>query len=73
MTELEALQRRVLQLEELFAHHEQLVQHLNETLVGLRADHDKLQATHIEQSRRLASLAEQQATPLDPDERPPHY
>lgn len=73
MTELEALQQRVVQLEELFSHNEQLVMELNQTLVALRADHDKLQAMCVEQNQRLAVVAERQAMPMDPDEKPPHY
>lgn len=73
MTELEALHQRIVQLEELFSHHEQLVQLLNETLVALRADHDKLQAMYVEQGQRLAAVVERQSMPMDADEKPPHY
>lgn len=73
MTEVEALRRRVVQLEELFSHHEQLVHQLNETLVALRADHDQLRAQYLEQGQRLAAVADRQATPMDPNEKPPHY
>ena len=73
MTEGEALRQRVVQLEELFSHHEQLVQQLNETLVALRADHDRLQAMCVEQGQRLAAMGEPQSTPMGPEEKPPHY
>ena len=74
MSETEALQRRIMQLEELFSHHEHLVYQLNEAVVQLRKDLARVEARCAEQDGKIRSLAERHVTQRDPiDEKPPHY
>ena len=74
MSETEPLQRRILQLEELFSHQEHLVHQLNEAVIELRNELARVEAKCNEQEGRIRSLAEQQVTARNPiDEKPPHY
>ena len=74
MSETEPLQRRIVQLEELFSHQEHLVYQLNEAVVQLRKDLANLEAKCTEQEGRLRSISENQETVRDPlEEKPPHY
>ncbi|MDA1053550.1 MAG: SlyX family protein [Planctomycetota bacterium] len=74
MSEMEPLQRRIVQLEELFSHQEHLVHQLNEAVVQLRKELTRVEAKCAEQESRIRSFAEHQMTERDPlDEKPPHY
>ena len=74
MSETESLRRRIVQLEELFSHHEHLVHQLNEAVIQLRKELARVEAKCNEQEDRIRSLAEQRADERDPrDEKPPHY
>ncbi len=68
------LQDRVTQLEETLTHHEHLVEQLNQVVIQLRADLEKMQAENEEQSRHLKWLMQNNSIIEDsPDEKPPHY
>lgn len=74
MSETEPLQRRIMQLEELFSHQEHLVHQLNEAVIDLRGELARVEAKCNEQEGRIRSLAEHRVTQRDPiDEKPPHY
>ncbi|HJN09840.1 MAG TPA: SlyX family protein [Pirellulaceae bacterium] len=76
MSDVDALLRRVVQLEELFSHHQHHVQQLNEVIVQLRGDLDALQIKYANQQSRLESLQERQAVAESEDladQKPPHY
>jgi uncharacterized coiled-coil protein SlyX len=74
MPETNQLEQRVVELEELFAHHERLVQQLNEVVVELRAELSIVQTQSFEQQARIRMLSENQESQGDPfDEKPPHY
>ena len=74
MSETEPLQRRIVQLEELFSHHEHLVHQLNEAVIQLRSELARVEAKCNEQEGRIRSLAEHQTTAREIlDEKPPHY
>ena len=76
MSDIEALLQRVVQLEELFSHHQHHVQQLNEVIVQVRDELDALQIKYANQQSRLESLQESQALAEreDPtDQKPPHY
>ena len=74
MSATEVLQRRVVQLEELFSHQEHTVQQLNDSVIQLRKELDQLEAKCNEQEGRIRSLAEGHEPTGDPlDEQPPHY
>ncbi len=76
MSDVDALVNRVVQLEELFSHHQHHVQQLNEVIVQLRGELDSLQIKYANQQSRLESLQESQAlaeTVDLADEKPPHY
>lgn len=74
MSETEALQRRIVRLEEIFSHQEHLVQQLNEAVVQLRQEVVRVDARCQEQERRIRSFAENQEAERDPlEEKPPHY
>ena len=76
MPEVDALRHRVLQLEELFSHHQHHVQQLNEVIVEVRRELDALHVKYAIQQRRLDTIQESQL-PADgvdlADEKPPHY
>ena len=67
------LEQRLQKLEEVATHQEHLLQQLNDVVVQLRGEHELLQARFHRQLSRLETLIESQASPLDPNERPPHY
>ena len=68
------LEKRVIQLEELYSHQQHLVQQLDEELVKLRSVIEKLEYRHVVQEDRLKWLIDNRL-PLDdiPNEKPPHY
>ena len=68
------LEKRVIQLEELYSHQQHLVQHLDEELVKLRSVIEKLEYRHVVQEDRLKWLIDNRLTLDDiPNEKPPHY
>lgn len=74
MSDIESLQRRIVQLEELFSHHEHLVHQLNQAVVQVRKELAVVEAKCKEQEGRIRSLRESQESERDPlDEKPPHY
>ena len=74
MSETEPLLRRIVQLEELFSHHEHLVHQLNDAVVQLRKELAAVEAKCREQEGRIRSISEHQETARDPlEEKPPHY
>ncbi len=74
MSETEPLLRRIVQLEELFSHHEHLVHQLNDAVVQLRKDLASVESKCREQASQLRSLSDHQETARDPrEEKPPHY
>ena len=67
------LEKRVIQLEELYSHQQHLVQQLDEELVKLRAVIEKLEYRHVVQEDRLKWLIDNRLTLDDiPNEKPPH-
>ena len=76
MSDIDALLQRVVQLEELFSHHQHHVQQLNEVIVRVRDELDALQIKYANQQSRLEALQESQ-TLADredlADQKPPHY
>jgi uncharacterized coiled-coil protein SlyX len=76
MPNIDTLQNRVVQLEELFSHHQHHVQQLNEVIVKVRDELDALKAKCAIQQSRLDSLSDSRsfAEDEDPaDQKPPHY
>lgn len=68
------LEKRVIQLEELYSHQQHLVQQLDEELVKLRSVIEKLEYRHVVQEDRLKWLIDNRLTLDDiPNEKPPHY
>ena len=68
------LEKRVIQLEELYSHQQHLVQQLEEELVKLRSVIEKLEYRHVVQEDRLKWLIDNRLTLDDiPNEKPPHY
>ena len=67
------LEKRVIQLEELYSHQQHLVQQLDEELVKLRSVIEKLEYRHVVQEDRLKWLIDNRLTLDDiPNEKPPH-
>ncbi len=64
---------RVTKLEELLAHQEHQFQQLNDSVLELLADHDRVKATLLERIAQLETHADNQSASFDPDEKPPHY
>ena len=74
MPQQQSPQERVERLEELFSHHQHMVQQLNEVIVQLRAEVENLKARAARYEARLQQVADKQASLDDqPDEKPPHY
>ena len=76
MPDNDTLLKRVVQLEELFSHHQHHVQQLNEVIVQMRDELDALKAKCAKQQSRLDSLSESRAFAEDEDladQKPPHY
>ena len=68
------LEKRVIQLEEIYSHQQHLVQQLDEELVKLRSVIEKLEYRHVVQEDRLKWLIDNRLTLDDiPNEKPPHY
>ena len=68
------LEKRVIQLEELYSHQQHLVQQLDEELVKLRSVIEKLEYRHVVQEDRLKWLIDNRLTLDDiPNEKPRHY
>ena len=64
---------RVTKLEELLAHQEHQFQQLNDSVLELLADHDRVKATLLERIAQLETHADNRSESFDPDEKPPHY
>lgn len=74
MSDLERLQHRVVQLEELFSHHQHHVQQLNDVIVQLRGELDVLQVKSANQQKALETIRASQSVEEDlADQKPPHY
>ncbi len=74
MSDVERLQKRIVQLEEVISHQENTVQKLNESVIDLRTELDRLETRFTQQEGRIRSLAEHHEASSDPlDEKPPHY
>ncbi len=68
-----SLADRVTKLEELLAHQEHQFQQLNESVLKLLVDHDRVKATLLQRIAQLETHADNQSASMDPDEKPPHY
>ncbi len=64
---------RVTKLEELLAHQEHQFQQLNDSVLRLLADHDRVKATLLQRIAQLETQGENRPATFDPDEKPPHY
>lgn len=76
MSEIDSLLKRVVQLEELFSHHQHHVQQLNDVIVNMRDELDALQIKCANQQSRLENLSDSQARAEGEDladQKPPHY
>ncbi len=73
MSEEQHLRDRVRQLEELLSHQQHVIQQLNEVVLQLRDDHDRLTSKLGHRLDRLEVQIEDQASSYDPNEKPPHY
>ena len=69
----EDLAKRITRLEELFAHHQHLVQQLNEVTVQLRADLAVLDKRAMAQQKQVDWLTQNSSQVDDREEKPPHY
>ena len=74
MSESKAFQVRITQLEETVLHQERLVEQLNEIVIQLRADLEKMETENEGQRRQVKWLTENNLIIEDrADEKPPHY
>jgi len=69
----QTLEQRLTQLEELFTHHQHLVQQLDEVTVQLRADLVTLDKRVSSQQKQLEWLTQNSSPIDDREEKPPHY
>ena len=68
-----SLADRVTKLEELVSHQEHQFQQLNESVLKLVADHDRMKAALKQRIDQLESQLAGGSSEFDPDEKPPHY
>jgi uncharacterized coiled-coil protein SlyX len=68
-----SLEQRILQLEELFMHQQNLVQQLNEVAIELRNDVDSLSKQLKTHGKQLGWLNQNTSVIEDREEKPPHY
>ena len=74
MSESKAFQVRITQLEETVLHQERLVEQLNEIVIQLRADLEKMETENEGQRRQVKWLTENNLIIEDrAEEKPPHY
>ena len=74
MPEPTPIQERVTQLEECFSHQEHLVEQLNQVVIQLRADIERMASENEEQKRQVKWLLENHpSTEEEKNEKPPHY
>ena len=73
MSEERSPAERILQLEEIVSHQEHLLRQLNDVVLQMRADHDRLQNQFQRQFEHLSQRMETLSQPDLPDEKPPHY
>ncbi|QDU97605.1 SlyX family protein [Lignipirellula cremea] len=74
MPEPNPLQDRVTKLEESTAHQEHLVEQLNQIVIQLRVDLERLESENREHRRQVKWLTENNTTSQEiVDEKPPHY
>jgi len=73
MTSADRLEATVTKLQEAVTFQQRTIDDLNEVIIELRADLDRLQQTTTAQQSRIEWLAANAATDIDPDEKPPHY
>ena len=68
-----SLADRVTKLEELLSHQEHQFQQLNESVLKLVADHDRVKAALQQRIDQLESQIDGRGEAFDADEKPPHY
>jgi uncharacterized coiled-coil protein SlyX len=76
MPDVDAMLRRVVQLEELFSHHQHDVQQLNQVILELHSELDALKTNYTNQQSQLEAIQESRSQTLSEDladEKPPHY
>lgn len=73
MNDIAALSERLMRLEELFSHHQHLLQQLNEELIKLRIDYDSHKSRFQDRIHDLESRIDESGPQPDPNEKPPHY
>lgn len=72
MNDTDSLLGRVTLLEELYSHQQRIVQELNEVLVRMQADIDRLTSENNRLREQLRNVVETAGDDL-PHEKPPHY
>lgn len=74
MSESESTHSRLNKLEEVFTHHQVMLDDLNEVIIELRSQLDRLQTQRQAMEATVQWLVQhQQASPDLPHEKPPHY
>ena len=74
MSESETAHSRLNKLEEIFTHHQVMLDDLNEVIITLRGELDRLQTQQQAMQATVESLVQhQQQAPDLPHEKPPHY
>lgn len=63
---------RIVQLEELYAHQQRLIQELNEVIVAMRGDVDRLATENLRLQNQIRQISTVAGDDL-PHEKPPHY
>lgn len=70
----QTLEKRLIHLEELFAHHENLVDKLNEVLTGMQSMIESIETRQTVVEERIKWVIENSLPSNDdPNEKPPHY
>ena len=73
MSQEDSLSERVRQLEELLSHQDRRYEQLNDVVVQLRADYDRMKSGLQRRIDQLESRIDDRSAMPDPNEKPPHY
>jgi len=73
MDELSQLQKTVTTLQETLTFQQRTIDDLNEVIIAMRTDIDRISRQHEQQKSRIEWLSANAESDIDPNEKPPHY
>jgi len=73
MNDIKHLQTHVTRLQETVAFQQRTLDDLNEVVIDMRKELDRLHKASSDQTSRIEWLSANVSSDMDPDEKPPHY